>query len=193
MKKIILLCAIVCFGVVGANAQEKNFIDLNYIEVTGTAIIKATPDIAYIDIIINESDPATKAIGLDKAEKKMMAALSSLNIDVEKDLTIDDITSAFARRKDVTLSKNYSLKLKDTKLISAVYAKLEAVGISNVNVQKFDLSSKEELRLKSKANAIINAKAKADALVKAAGRKLGEVLYIIDYDRENEFVTRSFA
>lgn len=184
MKKLILLFVLFCIGAVNVKAQEKNFIDLNYVEVTGSAIIKAIPDIAYINIVISEDDVATKSIGIEKAEKKMFAALTELKIDIEKDLSINDMTSNFVRRKGVSINKNYTLKLKNTKQISDLYSKLDKAGISNVDVERFELSNLDELRLKTKATAVANAKAKAAILVEAAGRKLGEVLYIVDYERD---------
>lgn len=184
MNKLILMVALICFGAVSANAQEKNAVDINYVEVTGSAIIKAVPDIAYINIVISEADAATKSIGVEKAEKNMIGVLKAIGLDVENDLSINDISSNFARRKNVAISKNYTLKLKNTKQLSELYSKLEGAGISNIEIDRFELSNVEELRLKAKVDAVKKAKEKARVLCEAAERKLGHVLYIIDYERD---------
>ena len=55
MKKTIVLAAALLIAA-GASAQEKNFLDKPYIEVTGKADMEVTPDEIYVRIVINEKD-----------------------------------------------------------------------------------------------------------------------------------------
>lgn len=53
MKKTIVLAAALLIAA-GASAQEKNFLDKPYIEVTGKADMEVTPDEIYVRIVINK-------------------------------------------------------------------------------------------------------------------------------------------
>ena len=192
MKKLFFALFILAAAIsLPAQAQEKNFIDQNYVEVTGSSIIKATPDIVYLNITINEKQGTGKQ-GLEKAEKEMVSTLKSLGIDIEKDLTVSDFSSSFLKRNNITLSKDYILTLRDISKLNDIYTNLEASGIANVNVRSTDLSNRTELRLQAKKEAVIAAKEKAAVLVEAAGRNLGKALYIIDYDRDATPVLRTY-
>ena len=150
MKKLFFALFILAAAIsLPAQAQEKNFIDQNYVEVTGSSIIKATPDIVYLNITINEKQGTGKQ-GLEKAEKEMVSTLKSLGIDIEKDLTVSDFSSSFLKRNNITLSKDYILTLRDISKLNDIYTKLEASGIANVNVRSTDLSNRTELRLQAK-------------------------------------------
>ncbi len=85
-----LFISILAFSQTG----EKNFIDQNYIEVTGTAEMEIVPDQIYLNIILNESDIKGK-ITLENLEKSMIKKLDTLGIDLNKDLAIIDLASNF--------------------------------------------------------------------------------------------------
>ena len=63
-----------------------------------------------------------------------------------------------------------------------VFRELEALGISNINIEKLDNSAIEKYKKEIKADAIRDAKETAEALAKAADRSIGKAIYI----RENE-------
>lgn len=78
MNKVILLFLFV--PVIGFSQIEKNFIDQNYIEVTGRAEKEIVPDLIYLNIRINERDSKTKA-PIAQTEKAMLAKLTEIGID----------------------------------------------------------------------------------------------------------------
>ncbi|MBA2329185.1 MAG: hypothetical protein H0V91_06165 [Flavisolibacter sp.] len=133
MKKLKLLFLFICFFFL-SKAQNKNFIDQPYIEVSGSADSLVTPDEIFIKIIISEKDTRNR-ISVEEQESKMIRALESLGIDVEKDLTTKDIGSNFKfhilRGKDVIKSKQYILKVTDAVTATNVFLKLEELEISN--------------------------------------------------------------
>ena len=78
-------------------AQDgKNFIDQNYIEVTGKGEMEISPDKIYIQIIINENDNKGKE-SVEILEKKMLAKLQTVGIDLKKDFSVKDINSNFKK------------------------------------------------------------------------------------------------
>ncbi len=151
-----------------------------YIEVTGGSTIETTPDIAYISITIDEDDAAIKS-GIDAAQKKMYSAISGVGIDVEKDLTVDRISSTYIKRKESGQVRKYTLKVTDISKVQDVFSALDNAGISNANVTSTDLSQKEEITKRARALAVKSAYEKAATLAQAAGVELGQVLVINDY------------
>ncbi|MGC4020456.1 MAG: SIMPL domain-containing protein [Cyclobacteriaceae bacterium] len=167
----------ISFGQTG----EKNFIDQNYIEVTGTAEMSVVPDLIYIKIIISEKDTKNK-ISVDEMERKMIAKLQEIGIDVKKDLSISDLLSAYKSKmlakSDVILSKRYQLIIHDAPIADRVFSELEKVDISNVSIDRMDHSKIEDFRRETKSNAIKVAKEKAELLTKSIGQNIGRAIYI---------------
>jgi uncharacterized protein YggE len=164
---------------------EKNFIDQNYIEITGKAEMQIVPDLIYLKIIISEKDTKNK-IPVAELERKMIAKFQDIGIDVKKDLMIDDLSSYYKNKllgkTDVILSKEYQLIVHDGKTASKVLVELEKIEISNVSVVRVDHSKIEDFKKEVKVNAIKAAKEKAELLTKAVGQNVGRAIYIQDYE-----------
>ena len=169
---------------VSAVAQEKNFIDVNYIEVTGRAEKEVAPDQIFIDITLSESESRGKR-SVEEQEKDMFKRFTNIGIDIQKDLQVSDLSSAlqkFILKKDAILqTKSYTLKVTGTKMLSDVFAQLEQAQISDVNITKASLSNPEEVGREVMAEAALNARANAEAIVSALGQKVGYPLYIQSY------------
>ena len=84
--------ALLLFSANIVSAQEKNFIDTPYIEVTGKAEMEVVPDEIYVGITINEKDNKGK-VSVDQQEQEMFKQLKEIGIDVEKDLVVQDMSS----------------------------------------------------------------------------------------------------
>lgn len=184
MKRITLLITALFFFLVGM-AQEKNFIDCNYIEITGRAQAEVAPDEIYLNITINEKENKGK-ISLEKQEREMFKKLTSLNIDLEKNMTVLDMNSFFEKyilKKDrILLTKSYVLKVGSADMTAKVFTALEETGISEVSIAKTSLSNVEKVREGVMEKAAVNAKEKAVLLANALGRKVGKAIFIQNYD-----------
>lgn len=187
MKKLILLpfllITIMIYG-----QSNKNFIDQNYIEVTGKAEIEVIPNEIYLSIIINEADTKGKST-VEVLERNMFKALIAIGINVEKDLMVNDMASNFKsywlKQSDIFKSKKYQLKVKDASTAGKVFQQLEKLGISNMGIEKVDHSEIEKFRREVKVKAIVAAKEKAQSLAEAIGQKAGRALYI--HENENYY------
>jgi uncharacterized protein YggE len=189
MKKILLLLLWTPLFV-KAQTGDKNFIDQNYIEVTGKSEMEIAPDLIYIKILVNEKDNKTKLTLADR-ESKMISKLKDLGIDINKDLLIKDISSNFKyywlTKAEILLSKEYQLTVRDGKTASRVFVELENIGVSNLSIDKLDNSNIEKYRKEVKIAAIKAAKDKSEALASAIGQSIGKAIFI--QELENNYGT----
>ena len=181
MRKLFILVALLTSSMSYAQRGEKNFIDHNYIEVTGKSEMEITPDQIYIKVIINEKDTKNK-VSITDLESNMIQKLQDIGIDIKKDLLIKDISSNFKyyllAKNKILLSKEYQILVKDGKTASQVFIELENIGISNVSIDRIDNSNIEQYRKEAKVNAIIAAKDKAKSLANAINQDIGKAIYI---------------
>lgn len=159
---------------------EKNFIDQNFIEVTGHSEMEIAPDEIYLNILINEKD--VKGKSLVEIEKIMIAKLQEIGIDVTKDLAVNDVSSNFKNywilKTDIVLSKEYQLRVHDAKTAGRVIVELQKLGISNVSIDHVANSKIEDYRRQVKVKAIQSAQEKAQALSEAIHQTIGRAIYI---------------
>ena len=87
MKKLIIVICLFSYTSIIAQSGVKNFIDQNYIEITGIVETEITPDEIYLSIIINEKDKKGK-ISVEQQETAMIKKLKQLGIDLKKDFYI---------------------------------------------------------------------------------------------------------
>ena len=125
----------------------------------------------------------------------MARTLESLGVDLQKQLTLSDLSSNFKKyflkQKDIMKSKAYKLKVFDAATAGKVIVGLEEVGISNVSLDKTEYSEIEILKLNLKARAVTLAKEQAEYLLKPLNQNITKALFItdkyyqgVDYDGE---------
>jgi uncharacterized protein YggE len=161
-------------------AQEKNFIDKNYIEVTGKAELEVSPNLIYLKIVLSDKNNKDKQT-LPEIEKRMIDKLSEIGIDVNKDLSLIDFVSnlkAYLFKTDVILTKQYQLLVHDTKTLQKVFIEFQKMGISNVSIVKLEHSNIEQYRKEVKISAVKAAKEKAEMLAIALNQRIGKALYV---------------
>lgn len=187
MKKLLIAVLILTSLATFGQSGEKNFIDKNYIEVSGKAEMEYTPDKIYIQVLLTEKDAKSRN-AISEQESKMLKALDDLGIDIKKEVLIKDLASNFKTKflsRDVLLSKQYEILVHDGKTAGNVFLALEDLGISNASIEKLESSKIEEYRQQVKINAIKVAKQKAEVLCSAVGQKAGRALFI----QEQNFAT----
>ena len=181
----ILAVAMVLF-MASASAQYSNEKTTNSIDVSGYAELEVEPNLIYLDITINEETTKGKTT-VEEMEITMAKSLKKIGIDVEKQLTIKDMSSnleeLFLRKDQARTTKSYSLELNSVSQLTNSVRALEQVGISNMNVDRVSHSDLEKLRNDVRVLAIKNAKAKATLLTEALEVKLGNIIFISDTDR----------
>ena len=164
-------------------AQQKNFIDLPYLEVTGEADTLIVPDQIFLNISLSEKDTKNK-ITMEELEIKMMDALRNLGIDLEKKLTVADLMSNYRnyllKKTDILKSKQFELEVNTADQATKVLIVLEELGISNINVAKVDHSGMKEIENRVRVRAVADARTKATALTQPLQQQVGPAIHIIE-------------
>ena len=203
MKNLFLFLFL--FQAIIANAQfQKNFIDENYIELTGTSQLEITPNEIYLTIVIDEANKKLK-LSVEKQEALMINELTKNNIKLEENFSVKDFTSSykyyFFKQTDIKKSKTYELKVSTAKELGKVYESLERIGISNISISKVDHTAIEDYKLETKVKAIKIAKLKANKYAEAIGQGIGKAIHIQEqnvnisqnYNQLNEVVVRGYG
>lgn len=184
MRKILCMAVATLFIASAAHAQEPK--EQNYIEVSARAEKQITPDEIYLAINLNELNSKGK-ISVEKQEADMIKALRGLKIDVEKDLTVQDLGSDlqkyFLRKDNILASKAYVLKVNTAAQAMAALQALNAVNISDISLLRTGISPQLEKQTKDEllTEAAKKAKENAQILATAVGSQAGQVLYIQNY------------
>lgn len=181
MKKFIPILSI--FVIQNTVFAQNNILDKPLIEVSAKVDTLVIPDKIYISINLNEEDSKNK-ISVEHQEIVLEKVLKSLDINIEKDLSLLDFSSNFKyyffRGQNVIKSKTYSLLVKDAQTAGKVLIALENSNISNVNIEKIEYSKSEELILELKSKAVEKSKIIAERLVKPLNQKVGKSIWISD-------------
>ena len=185
MKKTLTIIILFFSSLTYAQTGEKNFIDQNFIEVTGTADMEIVPDQIFLKVLINEKDIKGKAT-FEEMEDLMINKLTEIGLDVKKDLAIIDLSSNFKyyfiKEKKIYVTKEYELKVSDANRAGKVIQELEKISISNISISKTDHSKMAEFKSDVKLSAIKAAKTKAGALATEIGQNIGKAIYIKEFD-----------
>lgn len=159
----------------------KNFIDENYIEVTGKSEMEVIPNEIYLQINLQEKD-LKRNQSLEQLEALMISALNALGIDTETALRMHDASNRLQhhlfKKSEKHSQKQYQLLLNRAEQVSEVFEALEPLNIQQIRVDKLNHSEIEKYRRAVKIAAIEAAKAKASALTEAIGQSIGRAIYI---------------
>jgi uncharacterized protein len=182
MKKLSMLIAIMFFALITNGQTNDNCLEEPSITVTGTATMQIIPDKIYVNILLTEKDRNDKK-QLNEIENLFFGVLEKLHINKD-DLSLSDANSNFIRipwkGKKINKTKEYQLMVKDVNTLSLLIDELDMVDISNVSVSYVDHSNIENFRKDVKIQAIVAAKDKAEYLLKAIGKELGDPIKITE-------------
>ena len=162
-----------------SGAQQTNVMDQPYIEVSGRAEVEVVPDKIYVQITIDGDSKGQETVL--QQEKEMVQRFDALGIDVEKKLVVQELFNSALKSNKVTTFKMYRLEVNSATQLAHVFQALQAIGIAQAEIESVDVSNKEELIQKIRAEAAQNARQNALVLANALGQELGKALYVQDY------------
>ena len=181
MKKTLLF--FICILFTNLLSAQKNYLDVPFLETSAKVDTLVMPDKIYISIKISEADSKNKK-SVEEQEQELARVLKSSEINVEKDLVLQDIGSNFKkylfRGQNILKQKEYSLLVYNAVKVGQVLTELEKVGISNVDIERTEYSKAEELNVILKVKAVEKTKILADLLAKSINQTAGKAIFISD-------------
>ena len=177
MKRLILWAVAALVALPAAAQTQEAF--PSYVQVYGRAEKEITPDEFYLQIIINERDSKGK-ISVESQQRDMIAALKRLNVDIDKQLKVANLSSEFFKKKSSVATAKYQLQLGSSAEVARVWQALDDLGISNVSILKVSHSKIDQLKEEVRVEAIRNARKNAATLAEAIRQQVGRCFYIYD-------------
>lgn len=156
---------------------------------TAKAQRDVTPDELFLSITINEKDNKGKTT-VEEQQKKMIDVLKNAGVDVEKNLTLNFMGSqisytTFRRNVNPRTTATYMLKLHDAGTMQNIIAKLEAQGITNIQLMGTKYSKADEICNELGAEAMKKARAQATNLAAAVEQSIGPAVEISSWNSNN--------
>ena len=193
--RTILLLLVSTLLVFPLQAQETNE---RYIEVTGTSEIEIVPDKIHYIIEIREYFEE-EFDGKSKPEEyHTKVSLSQIEQDLRKTLAEAGITQDAIRMQEIgdywrkqgqdfLISKNFDITLTDFRQINEIVKRIDTKGIHTMRIGELENKDILAYHQKGKIEALKAAQQKVTYLVEALGKKLGDVIRIVEEGNSNIF------
>lgn len=192
MRIKVLLFAISLLATLSLQAQTNE----RYIEVTGTSEIEIVPDEIHYLIEIREyfkeefdgkSKPEeyrTK-VPLAEIEQGLREALANSGIP-QNAIRTQEIGDYWRQQGlDFLVSKKFDITLTDFNQINEIVKRIDTKGIHTMRIGELENNDMPAYHQKGKIEALKAARRKATYLVEALGKRLGEVIRIVEKDSGN--------
>ena len=188
MRTKLLLWIFALFAACTLQAQEVND---RYIEVTGTSEIEIVPDKIHYLIEIREyfeeefdgkskSEEYRTKVPLGQIEQQLWKVLADVGIPKEAVRT-QEVGDYWRRQgQDFLVSKKYDITLTDFKQIDEIVKRIDTRGVNTMRIGELENKDMLVYHQKGKIEALKAAQRKAAYLVEALGKKLGEVIRIVE-------------
>lgn len=162
-----------------------------YIEVTGTSEIEIVPDKIHYIIEIREYFEE-EFDGKSKSEEyRTKVPLQQIEQELRKDLAKAGITQNVIRTQEISdywrkqgqdflVSKQFDITLTDFKQIDEIIKCINTKGINTMHIGELENNDMLAYHQKGKIEALKAAQQKAVYLVEALGKKLGDVIRIVE-------------
>lgn len=193
--KFLLTLCLLAFLFVPVHAQTDND---RYIEVTGTSEIEIVPDEIHFIIEIKEyweeefdgkSKPENyrTKVPLTQIEQQLRTTLNKLGL-TDNSIRVQEVGDYWRERgRDFLIGKQLDITLKDFNLIDAIVKTVDTKGINSMRIGELKNKEMQAYRQKGKIEALKAAKAKATYLVEALGKRLGDVVRIVEPQEDMRF------
>lgn len=194
MKQKVLLLTICLLAILSLQAQTNE----RYIEVTGTSEIEIVPDKIHYLIEIREyfeeefdgkSKPEeyrTK-VPLSEIEQGLREALANAGIP-QNAIRTQEIGDYWRQQgQDFLVSKKFDITLTDFNQINEIIKRIDTKGVHSMRIGELENKDMLAYHQKGKIEALKAAQKKAIYLVEALGKKLGDVIRIVEEGSGNIF------
>lgn len=202
MKTLVLSLFLSVWAAWPAAAQSFSLTDgippVRYIEVTGSSELEVDPDEIILSIYIREyweeefdrrskpEDYRTK-VPLERIETRVTQALIAAGVRQE-DISVQDVGESLRERgRDFLMGKQYQVRVYDFATVNRILRAGNLRGVESFQIAELKNKDIARYREKGKILALQAAREKAQYLLEAAGKRLGDILFIIEPDENGAF------
>jgi len=182
--------ALACTLAVPALAAESQT-DVRTLAMTGHGEIRATPDMAQVTAGVATTAPtAAQALSANSARMKgVFAALEKLGVPQKNIQTTNFFVSPQYSNGDnntprrltgYQVNNDVTARIEDVNKLGGALDALVAAGANQINGVSFSIQNDAPLLEKARAQAIADARARAETYARAAGVTLGPILSITE-------------
>jgi uncharacterized protein len=186
-KSCLFVCAVIGLATLPASADDHHQDRVPVIVVTGSAIVRASPDQAFVGLAVESRDPNPGAAQRRNAEvmdavlAKLAAAqvpkdaLRTLSYELMEDFDYDNgkrLSRGFLARNSI------EVRVDDLKRVGEVIDVATAAGANSVTGVRFDVKDRSSLEREALSRASGDARARAEAVAKGGGVRVGALVRI---------------
>ncbi len=176
MRKVLLsiCCALFVSAVAmaqGATSSER------YVSINASVNKMIPPDVFYLQITLNESDSKGR-VTVESQQREIIDALTTAGIDCNEQLKTLSLTSEYFKRNTTFDSLSFELTLNSAEQVATVWQALNNLGISEIRLDRVDCSDMSQIRDRLRAEAMQEARRRAELLAESVGQRIGECIYI---------------
>jgi uncharacterized protein YggE len=166
------------------------------LSVTGAGTAYLVPDIAYIYLGVHTELPsASEAVTQNNAQTEtMIQALTEFGIDAKDIRTTnfsiypfdkyDPLTGVSTGEKYYSVDNTVYVTIRDLTKLGGLLDTVVSAGANTVNSIQFDVADKDSALKQARADAMADAKEKAEELAAAAGMTVGDIQSITFTDSQ---------
>ncbi|MCU7547909.1 SIMPL domain-containing protein [Chitinophagaceae bacterium LB-8] len=159
------------------------------VNVQASAETEITPDEIYVQVILQEYDKkgSGKKVDINTIKNEFLSRMKKLGL-TEKEISVQSFSGSdgnywywYKKNKknpDLKASINYLIKLGSVKQIEEVVQNLDDEATQNFFIQKVTHSKIEDYKKQLKAQALKQAREKANFMAETLGAQVGDVLQI---------------
>jgi uncharacterized protein YggE len=187
VKSAHFLLALVVAVSAGARGQPPGAIVGPRIVVTGEGEVRVTPDRAVVSVGVQTRAATAAAAGSDNASRQRAIIdaikavgvtpdlISTTNYSVHPEMQYDQ-QGRVSRVVAYVVSNTVRVEVRRIDLVAAVIDAGLSKGANQINGVEFSVSNAEEARRTALAQAVGKARADAEAMARAAGGRLGDLI-----------------
>lgn len=190
-RTLVATALVALVGVVGVSGCTTKVVTsgeagtLNTVTASGNGIASATPDQAEMTFGATAQDKDAKAAldAVSATAQKIGAAIKGAGVD-EKDIQTQNVSVYPIMSPDSNQITGYqaslsvSAKVRDLATLSEVIAAASGAGSDSINGPTFGVADDTAYREDAIGKAVDDARVSAQAMAKAAGKSVGEVVQI---------------
>jgi uncharacterized protein YggE len=185
---IFSVLVVLCTNLYGQNDKQNRFI-----EVTGSAESNVEPDEImlcigieeYLNEELNQNTQFRnyqKKVSITEIEASLFSELRKIGINKDQ-IKTKDLGNQWKYPqygKDFLLSKQFEITIDDFKMMDKLVRNVNTKGVSSITIQELRNKNIADFKNKLKTEAVKSAKDKATTILQSIGKKLGDVISIIE-------------